>query len=116
MRHAAVIGLDPAQCAEPEWHKLPFFCYFSSLIGLGHVGQIQVSDGKNRLFYPISAVKTSSEGKFSGVSHRFGCENTVRGKKIGVSVAYSSANLCHSARSQHGYGEKSAALGPICTA
>ena len=28
----------------PEWRNLPFFCYFGSLIGLGHLGQIQVSE------------------------------------------------------------------------
>jgi hypothetical protein len=30
-----------------EWQNLPFFCYFGSLIGFGHLGQIQVSEEKN---------------------------------------------------------------------
>ena len=29
---------------EAEWWNLPFFCYLGSLIGFGHLGQIQLSE------------------------------------------------------------------------
>ena len=43
-----------------------------------------------------------------GVSHCFGCENTVRKKNFGVSISYSPANVYHSwgAAVPRGRGEK----------
>ena len=40
-------GATGSLTAGPEWQNLPFFCYFGSLIGFGHLGQIQVSEEKN---------------------------------------------------------------------